>query len=78
MAKGNIITEDDLPASVAADTDSDYIRIDLGTSLPKAEEEIIRSTLIALNGNKSKTAEVLGIGRKTLHRKLQEYALENA
>jgi DNA-binding NtrC family response regulator len=78
LAKGNIVTEDDLPASVAADTDSDYIRIDLGTSLPEAEKEIIRSTLIAQNGNKSKTAEVLGIGRKTLHRKLQEYALEDA
>ncbi|MEJ5189369.1 MAG: helix-turn-helix domain-containing protein, partial [Breznakiellaceae bacterium] len=29
--------------------------------------------LAAQQGNKSKTAEVLGIGRKTLHRKLAEW-----
>lgn len=78
LAKGNIITEDDLPPSVAGDSDNEYIRIVLGTSLSEAEKEIIRSTLIAQNGNKSKAAEVLGIGRKTLHRKLQEYALEGS
>ena len=78
LAKGNIITEDDLPPSIAGDSDNEYIRIVLGTSLSEAEKEIIRSTLIAQNGNKSKAAEVLGIGRKTLHRKLQEYALEGS
>jgi DNA-binding NtrC family response regulator len=34
---------------------------------------IIRDTLSACKGNKSKTADVLGIGRKTLHRKLAEW-----
>jgi len=78
LAKGNIITEDDLPPSIESDTDNNSIRIILGTPLADAEKEIIRSTLISQNGNKSKTAELLGIGRKTLHRKLQEYALEDA
>jgi DNA-binding NtrC family response regulator len=41
-----------------------------------AEKEIIRANLAAQNGNKSRTAEILGIGRKTLHRKLAEYQLE--
>ncbi len=35
--------------------------------------EILRST----GGNKSRTAEILGLDRKTLYRKLQEYATES-
>lgn len=76
MSKGNIITYEDLPPTVASGSDSDYIKIDVGSSLDDAEREIIRATLLHENGNKSKTAEVLGIGRKTLHRKIQEYQLE--
>jgi len=33
-------------------------------------------TLGFLSGNKSKTAEILNIGRKTLHRKLAEWGEE--
>ena len=43
--------------------------------LADAEKELIRSTLAREGGNKSRAADVLGIGRKTLHRKLQEYGL---
>ena len=76
MAKGPIITPDDLPPSIAADSESNYVRIQLGSSMADAERELIRANLAANNGNKSRTAEVLGIGRKTLHRKLSEYGME--
>jgi transcriptional regulator with PAS, ATPase and Fis domain len=77
MAKGTIITAEDLPPSVdTGGDDTDYIKIGLGSSLESAEREIIRSTLLANKGNKTKTAGVLGIGRKTLHRKIAEYGLE--
>jgi DNA-binding NtrC family response regulator len=39
------------------------------------EKEVIRFTLAREGGNKSRTAEILGIGRKTLHRKIEEYGL---
>jgi putative PEP-CTERM system response regulator len=78
MCKGNIITLDDLPPAVTNDTEQNYIRISIGSTLAEAEQEIIRSTLSYHNGNKSKTAETLGIGRKTLHRKIADYHLEDS
>ncbi len=76
MCKGTIITEDDLPPSVARESESEIIKLKVGTNLTDAERELIRATLLQQKGNKSKTAEVLGIGRKTLHRKIKEYQLE--
>ncbi len=75
MTSGTVITLDDLPPSIRAGTDAASIRIPVGVSMAEAEKEVILQTLSAQNGNKSKTAEVLGIGRKTLHRKLDEYGM---
>jgi DNA-binding NtrC family response regulator len=36
------------------------------------EKEYIKKVLLELGGNKSKTAAILGLDRKTLYRKLQE------
>jgi DNA-binding NtrC family response regulator len=78
LSKGNIITVDDLPPTINTDNEQDYIRVPVGSTLAEAEQEIIRSTLNYNNGNKSKTAEALGIGRKTLHRKIADYHLAEA
>lgn len=75
LAKGEIITLDDLPPSIRRENDQGYIRLDLGISMAEAEKEIIRQTLYYTKNNKSRAAEILGIGRKTLHRKLDEYGL---
>jgi DNA-binding NtrC family response regulator len=77
MAKNSVIALEDLPPSINPEGDEgDSIRIGVGMRLDEAEREIIRSTLAAHNGNKTRTAEVLGIGRKTLHRKITEYGLD--
>ncbi|MDR2864915.1 MAG: sigma-54 dependent transcriptional regulator [Spirochaetaceae bacterium] len=73
MAKGRHICEDDLPPNIQSETENGWIRIPMGTTLEKAEELIIRDTLSAQKYNKTETAKILGIGRKTLHRKLDEY-----
>ncbi|MBN2738573.1 MAG: sigma-54-dependent Fis family transcriptional regulator [Spirochaetales bacterium] len=75
MCKGNILTIDDLPPYIKTDLDDNYIKLSLGMTLAEAEREIIKNTLHYHKGNKSKTAEVLGIGRKTLHRKIQDYKI---
>ena len=75
MCGGKEITPEDLPPTVSASTAAPSITIPVGTTLDDAEKAIICENLAANKGNKSKTADILGIGRKTLHRKLQEYGI---
>ncbi len=77
MTSGPLITLDDLPPSIRSGEEVPSIRIPVGGTMADAEREIILQTLSAQNGNKSRTAEVLGIGRKTLHRKLDEYGMDS-
>jgi DNA-binding NtrC family response regulator len=75
LCKGNIVSLDDLPPQVRTAEDGNLIRLEIGVTMDQAEREIIRQTLIHFKGNKSRSAEVLAIGRKTLHRKLHDYGL---
>jgi DNA-binding NtrC family response regulator len=76
MTKGPVITEADLPPTLRTQNDAGWIRIPLGSTMEDSEKIIIRDTLSAHKGNKSKTAEVLAIGRKTLHRKLNSWGMD--
>ncbi|MCL2879775.1 MAG: sigma-54 dependent transcriptional regulator [Treponema sp.] len=78
MSKGPQITEDDLPATLHSPDDGGWIRIPRGTPLDESEKWIIQDTLSFCKGNKSKAAETLGISRKTLHRKLLDWKLEDS
>jgi len=51
------------------------VTIPPGISLDQAERELIRSTLKMTNGNREQAAKVLGIGERTLYRKIKEYGL---
>lgn len=77
MASSDMITVDDLPPSINIDTKQEFIEIPVGMSMEAAEKIIIQQNLIANKGNKSKTADILGIGRKTLHRKLSDYGMDD-
>ncbi len=46
-----------------------------GTSLNEVEKQHIISTLELTDGNRSETAKILGIGERTLYRKLKEYGI---
>ncbi len=52
---------------------SHTIQIPVGTSLEKVEEQVIGQTLLSVDNNKTKAAEILGFTRKTLHNKLDKY-----
>ena len=76
MCGGDEISSADLPPSINAGSGADSISIPLGITLDEAEKIIIRENLALNRNNKSKTADMLGIGRKTLQRRLAEWGLE--
>jgi DNA-binding NtrC family response regulator len=78
MASSGLVGLDDLPPGVRSSGEERDVRVPIGSTLEAAEKILIRETLAAQGGNKSRTAEVLGIGRKTLYQKIEEYRIEGA
>jgi len=76
MSSGKFITADDLPPGPRSTQERKEIHIPALTSLEDAEKIIIAQTLAMVGGNKTRTAEVLKIGRKTLYQKIDEYGID--
>ena len=77
LASGERLDVHDLPADIyrpqeAAGEAMDQI---VGISLEEAEKQLIRNTLKMTSGNREQAAEILGIGERTLYRKIKEYGL---
>jgi two-component system response regulator HydG len=47
----------------------------VGISIEQAERELIRNTLKLTEGNREQAAKILGIGERTLYRKIKEYGM---
>jgi DNA-binding NtrC family response regulator len=47
-----------------------------GMTMEEVEREAIGAALREVDGNRRRAAEMLGIGERTLYRKIKEYALE--
>ncbi len=54
----------------------DRLEFEIGISLAEMERQTIFATLDHCNGNKKRTAELLGVSLKTLYNRLTEYAAE--
>jgi two-component system response regulator HydG len=76
LATGDVIGPDLLPAEIRP-RHADVGDIDslAGISLEQAEKVLIRNTLKMVNGNREQAAQMLGIGERTLYRKIKEYGL---
>jgi two-component system response regulator HydG len=59
--------------NVSTNGDSPHLEIELPTTMDEIERETIQATLELTKGDKSRAARLLGIGRKTLYRKLEQY-----
>ncbi|HEY2745471.1 MAG TPA: sigma-54 dependent transcriptional regulator [Polyangia bacterium] len=75
LAEGDQIGPDDLPPQVRERRSSDVLAGALarGLTLAELEREYINRVLQAEGGNKTRAAQRLGLDRKTLYRKLEEY-----
>lgn len=76
LSKKDELGVNDLPAHVRNFEGSKQAVLNSGLALKDAEKTLIVKTLQSTNNNKTKAAELLGISRRTLHRKLREYQLE--
>jgi len=76
LAQGETLDVDDIPAEIRPG-EQDGAAADLapGMSLRDAERLLIQRTLDETDGNRQKTAELLGIGERTLYRKIRQYGL---
>lgn len=76
-----ILAEDELDLAAAVGPvktpvpgiESDCVTFPLGSRLADAEQKLIFATLGYCGGNKTQTAEVLGVSLKTLYNRLNEY-----
>ena len=72
LAKGKYIDKEDLPQMVRESGSGSKVTFDLPVTLDEAEKRLILETISYAKGNKTKAAELLGIGRKTITRRMQE------
>ncbi|HUU56721.1 MAG TPA: sigma-54 dependent transcriptional regulator [bacterium] len=76
MARTNRLTREDIPPNVRRSVEevkADGVRV--GMKLADAERYLIEATLKELGGNRTRAAKVLGIGLRTLQRKLKSYGV---
>lgn len=78
MAKGNRITEEALPAEFTDEDSSQLRALDFVTpqSLEEVEAYFIRKTLREQEGDRTLAAEILGIDKSTLWRKMKRYQIQ--
>jgi transcriptional regulator with PAS, ATPase and Fis domain len=86
LSKSATITAEDLPQKITAASGLAAVQCnealfpnlpEQGITLRRMERELIRMTLIKNQGNKSLTAQSLGISRKTLYEKIERYGIEH-
>jgi len=78
MTSGDVIELAQVPDEIRSSGDDDSYDVGslAGIGLDKLEKEAIRQTLAMTGGNREQTSTLLGIGERTLYRKLKEYGIK--
>lgn len=76
LSDSGIITPRALPRELVEQTKESPATDSSPLSLAEVEKRHIHRVQEHFEGNRSQAAESLGIGRKTLYRKMKEYGLE--
>ena len=72
LCRSKVIDVDDLPQQVRSSDSEKSVTFTLPVTMDEAEKALILETISYAHGNKTKAAELLGIGRKTITRKMAE------
>jgi two-component system response regulator HydG len=78
MGRGDFITPQEFPSALknlAPESMEDKQELPAGKSLREMEKAMILRTLEETGGNRTRTAEILGISRRTLQLKLKDYGV---
>jgi len=76
LARGKVLDVKDIPAQVREKAGAGgEVRIDAELTVDEMEKRMIVQALEKTGGNRTKAAEKLGISRRTLHRKLNQYEI---
>ena len=75
FSDGHEVDVDDLSPEILTDSTKE-ITFQVGTPLDHVERKLIERTLLHANSNRTHAAELLGISRRTLLRKIKELSLE--
>ncbi|MEI8062508.1 MAG: sigma-54 dependent transcriptional regulator [Verrucomicrobiota bacterium] len=80
LARGDRLTVRDIPAAIRSGADLtkiSVVRPGLTMTVEEAERQLIIQALNETGSNRTKAADKIGMSRRTLHRKLKRYRLEN-
>jgi DNA-binding NtrC family response regulator len=72
------LSVESLPREILGGTAADHgpgMNNLVGISIEQAERELIKNTLKMVSGNREQASKILGIGERTLYRKIKEYGL---
>lgn len=72
-----MMAAEDAKSIIASDSDMSEMQFTTGMKLKDIEKVVILETLKSQNFNRTHAARVLGIGIRTLQRKLKKYGVPN-
>ena len=73
FAEGDVILPKHLPEEIQSTSQHEAENVSVGLTMKEMEKELILKTLERMEGNRTRTAEVLGISLRSLQYKLKDY-----